>query len=245
MQYFGGKSRICKQVAGLINWHTVHSPYVEPFVGGANVIGRVSAPVRIASDTNAALITLWQRLAEGWIPPQKISEAVYREMSTAQNPDNPLTAFVGFGCSFGAKWFGGYARGAHNYAGAARKSLLSKQTLLSNVIWKNADYRSLPLPKNSVIYCDPPYAGTTGYNCGPFDSRQFWAWVRAKEGEGHTVFVSEYTAPPDFEVVLEIPVTLSMRSSVDDCEARTERVFRLKKTTQSAARARYLAVYSR
>jgi len=60
--------------------------------------------------------------------------------------------------------------------------------------------KELDIPANSLVYCDPPYRGSTGYD-GWFDSRAFWQWCRDKTREGHTVFVSEYKAPPDFECV--------------------------------------------
>ncbi len=51
-----------------------------------------------------------------------------------------------------------------------------------------------------MIYCDPPYEGTTKYK-DAFDHSKFWQWCRDKSNEGHIVFVSEYNAPADFECV--------------------------------------------
>ena len=59
------------------------------------------------------------------------------------------------------------------------------------------DYRSLTIPANSVVYCDPPYAGTNQYNSAEFDSCAFWQWAR-KATQIAPVYISEYTAPPDF-----------------------------------------------
>jgi DNA adenine methylase len=36
-----------------------------------------------------------------------------------------------------------------------------------------------------------------------FDSDEFWKWCREKSNEGHTVFISEYNAPNDFECIWE------------------------------------------
>ena len=51
-------------------------------------------------------------------------------------------------------------------------------------------------PVNSLVYCDPPYAGTTqGYSSTSFDSIMFWNTMRHWAREGNTVLVSEYVAP--------------------------------------------------
>ena len=46
-----------------------------------------------------------------------------------------------------------------------------------------------------VVYCDPPYANTGGYNTQPFDSATFWEWAYSRP---YPVFVSEYHAPSNF-----------------------------------------------
>ena len=58
-----------------------------------------------------------------------------------------------------------------------------------------------PLPANSLIYCDPPYKGTTRYATGSFDHDKFWQWCRDMSDSGHIVFVSEYNAPDDFKCI--------------------------------------------
>ena len=69
---------------------------------------------------------------------------------------------------------------------------------------------SLEIPDNSIIYCDPPYKNTTAYKTNSFDHDKFWQWVRNKTNDGHTVFVSEYTAPNDFECVWQKEIVSSL-----------------------------------
>jgi len=38
----------------------------------------------------------------------------------------------------------------------------------------------------------------------------FWEWCREKSLEGHTVFISEYNAPDDFEAVWEKEIPSSL-----------------------------------
>jgi DNA adenine methylase len=64
-------------------------------------------------------------------------------------------------------------------------------------------YNEVQLPPNSLIYLDPPYKGVTGYRV-KFDHEQFWNYVRFLVSQGHTVFVSEYSAPDDFVSVFSV-----------------------------------------
>ena len=66
--------------------------------------------VRCASDVNRPLITMYKALQDGWIPPSTVTEEMYAEYKGIQDAEDPLTAFIGIGCSFSGKWFGGYAR---------------------------------------------------------------------------------------------------------------------------------------
>lgn len=58
------------------------------------------------------------------------------------------------------------------------------------------DYREVELPPNAVIYCDPPYQGTNGYNVD-FDHADFYCWLYANSHR--LIYVSEYAMPCTFE----------------------------------------------
>ena len=226
MQYLGGKSRIAKQLAAYLT--SVRKPgqlYVEPFCGACWVLQEMENP-RQASDICEDLILMWQAVQEGWEPPVVVT----REEHAAQKHavPSPLRAFVGFGCSFAGKWFGGYAFCAEgrNYARVAHDSILKKAPKLAGVDFRCCDYRTVSLI-DALIYCDPPYAGRYGYDAaGTFDSDCFWDQVR-RWSTANTVLVSEEAAPDDFECVLEIERTLQVRSRQGH-EKRTERLFRWK-----------------
>lgn len=228
MQYFGGKHRIAKQLSQIITPFVIErGQYAEPFVGGASVLVEIEAPKRIASDYNIALITMWEHLANGWEPPENVSEEEYEKLKEDKDPANPLTAFAGFGASFSGKWFGGYARGSNNrnYAKSARNALRKKIERLRNVQWVASPYQDCPIPERSVIYCDPPYENTTQYGgTPPFAWLDFWEWCRVKQRESHIVFVSSYNAPSDFNCVLEVPTKLDIRTTRGR-ENRIERLF--------------------
>ena len=80
-------------------------------------------------------------------------------------------------------------------------------------------------PPKSIIYCDPPYANTKQYT-QMFDSKVFWSWVRRKHSEGHSVYISEYTAPSAFKVIWEKPLRKSIGRN-NNRFAPTEKLFTL------------------
>lgn len=206
MKYMGSKARHAKELLPIILANRQPGQwYVEPFVGGANMIDKVGGN-RIGNDAHPHLIAMWQAVANGWLPPRFVSENDYK-IAQAKREVNALTGFIGFPCSYAAKWFGGYARGfaadetARNYADEAHRAIAKQAPHLYGVDFRNGSYADLDIPDNSIIYCDPPYSGTTKYVTDSFDHGAFWQWCDEKHDEGHHVFVSEYTAPSHWNCV--------------------------------------------
>jgi DNA adenine methylase len=205
MQYMGSKNRIAKHLLPIMLEARNDRTWVEPFVGGANMIDKVGGE-RIGSDTHKHLISLHKALQNGWIPPTDVSKEMYYEIKKNQDKySNELIGFVGFLCSFGGKWWGGYAadKKGTNFADRGSRVLTKQAKKLNGIVFKNVSYQDLEIPPNSLIYCDPPYEGTTKYKDG-LNHTEFWDWCRNKSKEGHTVFVSEYNAPVDFDCLKEV-----------------------------------------
>ena len=133
----------------------------------------------------------------------KISEDQYNHIKNNKDKYSLFeVAHCGFNATFGAKWFGGYARprkltGYDRDVICGKNSLIKQMPLLSGVKFVNSSYSDLDIPPQSLIYCDPPYAGTAKYK-DDFNHNEFWQWCREKCTEGHQVFISEYNAPDDF-----------------------------------------------
>jgi DNA adenine methylase len=222
MQYLGGKSKIRKQISCFLESVRFGKEYFEPFVGGAWVLQEMSG-YRIASDSNEALIAMYVALQDGWLPPENVSEELYAEYKAKQDCADPLTAFIGIGCSFGGKWFAGYARQkGYNFAAGGRRALQKQLPLLSGVHFFAQDYRDWH-PSNNLIYCDPPYKNTTGYK-DKFDHEYFWETMR-EWSKKNTVVISEYQAPQDFACVLEIPTKSTLRNAENKPIQSVERLF--------------------
>ena len=63
------------------------------------------------------------------------------------------------------------------------------------------NYNEVTIPHGSIVYCDPPYAGTAEYKEGSFNHAEFWEWCR-KISKTNKIYISEYSAPPDFVPVI-------------------------------------------
>lgn len=227
MRYMGGKHKIAKYIMPIVLAHRrAGQTYVEPFVGGANTLIRVSGK-RIAADANPYLIAMYEALQRGWIPPDVVTEDEYAAIKANKDAYPPeLVAFVGFGCSFKGGWFAGYARGGDtNYARNAYNTLMRIVQEIHTVEFICTDYTNIAsyIPPASLIYCDPPYAGTAGYNIA-FDSGAFWQWADAMTDDGHTVFVSEYNAPAHWRCVWAKERTVNL-TNLTPAQSAVERVF--------------------
>ena len=234
MKYMGSKSRIIKDILPII-LHDRKSTqyYVEPFAGGMNSICEVSGN-RIANDIHYELIEMWKALTNSYIP-EKVSKEIY--MDVKNNKDKYLPHFVGwvgFNCSYSGKWFGGYAGETKTKLGTVRdyqseaiNNILKQVPKMRGVVFQNKPYYELELPPNSIVYCDPPYEGTTKYS-SEFNHSIFWEWVRGISRQRHKVFVSEYNAPKDFQCVWEKQVksSLSANGKSGGSKMSKEKLFR-------------------
>ena len=231
MKYLGGKSRIAQQIVDIMSAERESDmPWIEPFVGSAKVMSKVKGR-RIAADANHEMIALFKAIRGGWKPPTEVSEEFYNEVKHNQGKySDHLKAFIGIGCAFGGVRFSTYARdptGRSNFALQAHNSLMRIKLSLQDIEFYATDYRLLQIPTRSLIYCDPPYAGTPGYGFD-FNHSEFYQWCRDKVNEGHYLFVSEYSMPADFQEVWSRDVHVTVRN-YDIKKTNTERLYRLHK----------------
>ena len=236
MKYMGSKARISKDIAPIINNLIKENNiknYIEPFVGGCNMIEHIVCENKIASDNNDYLISMWRDLQKGWNPPNEITKELYIDIRDNKDKySKSLVAIAGFCATYNAKWFGGYAGivktkiGTYrNYYNEAIRNINKQVHKINDVEFRYCDYTQYSNIKNSLIYCDIPYQGTTQYGTSKdFDYDKFWDWVRDMSKD-NIVLVSEYNAPNDFECIYEktLTTTLDKNSRKKD----TEKLFRL------------------
>lgn len=233
----GSKARFAKEILPIIlKDRKPEQWYVEPFAGGMNAICEVQGN-RIANDVHYYLVEMWKALTGGWAP-KKYTREEYKHIRENKDKHPPHeVGWVGFNCSYSGKWFGGYAGQTKTKIGTSRdyqeealRNVKKQLSTMQGVLLQNKPYDELQLPPNSIVYCDPPYEGTTKY-ANEFDHAYFWDWVRATSRQGHTVFVSEYNAPDDFECVWqkEAKSSLSANGKIGGNKNSVEKLFKLKK----------------
>jgi DNA adenine methylase len=204
VRYLGGKTRIAKQIAAEVDRVRRPGQLVwDAFCGGLSVSRALlkNGPV-LSTDACAPLIALYRAVQNGWQPPTEVSEETWRAARALPDSD-PMKAFCGFGCSFGGRYFQGFARGAgRNWADECRRGLLRD---VPGLCFGRLDFlQQTPHSFDGVLYLDPPYEGTKTYAGLPAFNSQV-LWDRAREwAEFCPVFVSEYQGPPEFSVCLSL-----------------------------------------
>lgn len=238
MKYIGSKLRIAKHILPIIlKDRTPGQWYIEPFCGGLNIMDKVGGN-RMATDNNKYLIAMWKGLQLNRKRPTRISKELYMKAkvewinNTNDFFDDFQIGWIGYMASFRGGFFNkGYSGSSHgrNYVVEQIRNTEKQIPKISNIVFKCGNYCDIDYPYNSIIYCDIPYQGTTGYTTSKgFDYLSFWQWCRDMAAKGHRVFVSEYNAPQDFTCVWEKEVTSSL--STLTTYKPTEKLFTITET---------------
>ena len=233
MNYIGSKRKLASKILPHVQRAiktTGFSLYLEPFVGGANVIDKVTAPYKIGADNQKYLVALLTAAGRRECIPDTITRKEYETVRDAREmyPDW-YVGLVGFCASYRSKFFGGYANGVHTQSGKIRnyidesiRTLKRQQEALTGIPFICCDYREWQNIKDAVIYCDPPYQGTTQYSAEKFDSTTFFDWCRIV-GQNNILIISEYEAPEDFIKMETFP--MRSRLGLGQTEKREENIF--------------------
>ena len=230
MQYMGGKSRISKQIAEVLNSAiSKDAPFVSLFCGSCAIESKVQADVKILNDKHPYLIAMWQALQNGWMPPDVVTKEEYYRVKANMDENPALTGFVGFGCSFGGKWWGGYAKDKRgdDYCGQAKRGLLKDFRGVQSAKFTCLDYHDVKIPDGAVVYCDPPYVNTTGYTVGQFDTDEFWNYMR-QLSKRCDVYISEESAPDDFECIWSKEKVRTLEKNDNVGRVKVEKLFKYK-----------------
>lgn len=219
MKYMGSKNRIAKHILPIMlaeaEKHNI-TTWVEPFVGGGNMIDKVPATFRkIGADINphtiAAMLGIRDFLEE---LPSELTKEEYN--SVKGTGPHPITSWIRYECSFGSKLDNGYASNSQgrNYAEKGKNLAIKQSPKIQDVEFICCSYLDLTDKiTNSIIYNDSPYFGTTGYKTGQFNHEEFFDWCRLMKSKDNVVFVSEYNAPDDFELVWQGEIKTNFSST--------------------------------
>ena len=251
MRYSGSKAKIAKYIIPFIMEELKEGyTYVEPFMGGCNILSEIDWPKKVGADSNGYVVALWNNLkiiGDALPLPKEISEDEYKIMkelaekgSCSVKYPRWLIGYAGNACSYGSAWFNGYAhfnekRGENHieeaYNGFWKQAKSFKN--LQGTWFHRSDYKDLfsfyyhafALSSSGsnkyVFYCDPPYRGTKGYGNETFNHDEFWEWVRRMSKVGFKVLVSEYEAPDDFKCIWEFERKDGMGTTKCGCKQNT------------------------
>lgn len=240
MNFVGSKNKISKYLKPIIESYITDKTkyYIEPFVGGANMIDKINFENKIGSDIHKELIALlnWMKDDVSSIP-DTFSEEEYLEVKFNRDKyDDKYIGLIGFCGAYGASFMTGFAKSNDNKGNkrdmpSERIRNIKKQSAnIQNIRFEHCNYLDYDpcLLKNSVIYCDPPYRGTFGYNNNgknDFNHDEFYDWCK-KMSKNNIVLISEYNMPSeDFECIWEKKVKVNVKNSTKN--GRLDKIERL------------------
>ena len=235
MIYVGSKNRLSKYLVPIIQSYIDKNnidTYIEPFVGGANIIDKIKCENRIGYDKDEYIIETLKALRDGWHPPYEVSKEEYIKIKNNKDEyKKELVGYVGYELSFGAKWFGGYVkrndRKSHGDIYSYKSCMKQSPNLKGIEFYKN-DFIDLKNIYNSLIYCDIPYKGTLQYSTSKnFPYEEFYQWCKDMSKD-NIVLISEYNMPDEFECIWSKETTTqinSKRKANDESNKRVEKLY--------------------
>lgn len=242
MQYMGSKNRFSKELVPIIQSYITEDTigYIEPFVGGANVINKIDCKKKIGCDVHNELIELLNHIKKTTddLPKTILFDEYDKVRASYKKKDNSFESWyyglVGFCGSFGNRFFdGGYARNSKEDVNGERvsnsiKNIVNQAPTLKNIDFKCIDFRDLNKKeiKGYVIYCDPPYRNTKQYSTGIFPYEEYYEWCR-EMSVNNIILCSEYEMPNDFECIWEKESKALLDSNKKENDNKNKRIERL------------------
>ena len=234
MVYQGSKSRLAKYIVPIIQEQIGKNnidTYIEPFVGGANVIDKIKCGYRGGYDNNKYLIKLLNYAKNNPTLPIAFLDCpvdLYKAVrDNKEEYAEELYALVGYMASYGGRFYdGGYARdktGKRNIYKERLKNFREQAPLLEDIQFRCCDYKDIACV-NTVIYCDPPYKNKKQYNNKSFNHEEFYDWCR-KMSKDNIVIVSECDMPDDFTLIWEKERKVMQKSDRVKADKLTERLY--------------------
>ena len=250
MKYVGSKNRLAKELAPIIQSYITEdiNGYLEPFVGGANMIDKIKCKKKIGLDIHRELISLLKYVQN---PDNKLPEGISKDeyirvRDNKEGYPDWYVGLIGFCGSYNAKWFGGYAGecrtkgGIRHYDREAIRNIEKQREGLRDIYFGNVSFLEIPKWKlsNYLIYCDIPYRETTEYKDSGFPYDDFYEWC-LEVSKLNTVLVSEYWMPDSgycdgkYKGVFNCIWSKEHKTSLDknnNNKKRTEKLFVVKNT---------------
>lgn len=243
MRYVGSKNRLSKELAPIIQSYITEDTeaYIEPFVGGANMIDKIKHHNKIGSDAHKELIALLNYTRDNYNElPETFSEEEYNRVKANRDDYEPwYVGLIGFCGAFGAAYMRGFARGykadkvtKRDIPAESIRNLVKQAPNLQGITFECKSFLDYDPKeyKNCVFYLDPPYRSTFGYSTGNFPYEEFDKWA-IELSKNNTVLISEYNMPEDnFECVWSKEHLVNVKNNVvhNKSKKRVEKLFKVR-----------------
>ena len=236
----GSKRTIAKDIINIMSQNLKKvDVYIEPFVGGANMIDKVPHKNKIGYDINKYVIAVLKAIRDGVNLPKKVTRKEYYKIKESwknNNKDYPdyIKGYVGIVCAFGSKFFDSFANPSkcgRDYTKEAYRNAIKQTEKLKGIKFYCKDYRKIKLPKKKcLIYCDPPYRDMHNkkYRGSEiFNHDVFYSWCLSVKKEGHIVYVSERNKlPKPFKKVWSKDKRIAIKNN-ENHKTHNEKLFKL------------------
>jgi len=132
----GSKNRIAKHILPImLEYREPGMAWIEPFVGGANMIDKVDGK-RIGADKNKytiqALVSIRDFVDDLPKNNSAFTESEYKDLKLSDA--HPHKGYLGYACSYSGKWLGGWCRdGARkrDYVREAYRNAVKQSQIIS------------------------------------------------------------------------------------------------------------------
>ena len=205
MVYIGSKRRLVKYIKPIIESYLKPGmKYLEPFVGGANMITEIDWDKKIGADINAPLINLLIHFRDNDVNFFDVSKEkydLYKEKF--MNGENDwIVGYVGFLSTYLCKFYGVYDdkinKRLSNFNNLYKQS---KKEGFKKIKFINSSFEKLKIT-NSLIYLDPPYQNTSKYTYTKLMNYELlWSKCYEWAQTGNTILLSELQAPDYFDCI--------------------------------------------
>lgn len=239
MNFIGSKNRLSRELKPIIESYIDEDTkyYIEPFVGGANMIDKIDFDRKIGSDNHKELIELlkWMQSDPDSIPLTFTEEEYLDVKFNRENYEPKVVGLFGFCGAFGASYMTGFAK-SNKANGEPRdmpseriRNIKKQSKRLNNIKFGCCDYREYSSEniKNSVIYCDSPYNDSFGYGKNgknDFNHEDFYIWCKDM-AKNNIVLISEYNMPDGFTEIWSKDVNVNVKNTNNGRVKRVEKLF--------------------
>ena len=236
MVYMGSKDRTAKYLIPIMN-KIIKDNNIDYFfdmcVGGGNLSANKKHHLDVKNiiglDNNKYLIALLKEVQKRDIEYFSVTKEEYKHIKENKDEyEQWYVGYVGFLQSFGSNFFGSYVKtniGGRNTIKERYNNLISQRDSLLKIKLFHKDIFEVDyskLPKNSLLYFDPPYSNTTEYH-SKFDSEKFWELIN-NLSKNFIVLISEFNTPDNY-VSIWNKEKLSILNSKSNYKTDVEHLF--------------------